>query len=141
MKTTTPENGTIINFPLDNKDFKNTNNSFEKIQYNCLFEAFQNFSVLKNHSGLSLIPVEKNLTVVINRSSISPEQEIKICGKLFIELEINEIPYYQSKMDMILSKIVLEELNLDIDYNLIKKGNHLVSIFEDKIKIQVALTK
>jgi len=141
MKTTTPENGTIINFPLDKKDSKNTNNSFEKIQYDCLFDAFQNFSVLKNEPGLSLIPNEKNLIVVINRNSISPEQEIKICGKLFIELEINETPFYKSKMDMILSKIVLKELNLDINYNLIKKGNHPVIIFKDKIKIQVALTK
>lgn len=37
MKFIASETTTIINFPLDNKDSKNINKFFEKIQYNCLF--------------------------------------------------------------------------------------------------------
>ena len=67
--------------------------------------------------------------------------EIRIEGKYFCDIKEGEIVYYHKKEDYFLNELTLEELNLDVKYNKVKKGKYSILFYDDRIKIQFTLSK
>ena len=67
--------------------------------------------------------------------------EIRIAGKYFCDIKEGEIVYYHKKEHYFLNELTLEELNLDVKYNKVKKGKYSILFYDDRIKIQFTLSK
>lgn len=138
----TDKNNIVVHFPLNNKDTKNnTGVGFEKIYTTTPFSNLEHFSFLKNVSKTELKGNLRNLNMVIKRNSISLEMEILIAGKAFSEFKEDETVYYFKKEDYVFNKLILKELNLDVKYAKVKKGNYPITISDDKISILFILRK
>ena len=135
------KNNTIVHFPKKIENSDDGVSSFVTICSTFSFSDFGNFSILKNISNADLKVNRRNLIVVIKKISISSEMEIRIAGKYFCDIKEGEIVYYHKKEDYFLNALTLEELNLDVEYNRVKKGKYSILFFDDRIKIQFTLSK
>ena len=129
-------NDILIHFPL-----KKNGASFKKIYSAYPFSKIDNFSILKNTSNGESKENERNLNIVIKRNSISLESEILIAGKAFCEFKANETAYYVNKKDYFFNELTLKELNIDVNYTVVKKGKYIIAISEDKISILFILKR
>ena len=135
------KNNTIVHFPKKIKNSDDGVSSFVTICSPFSFSAFGNFSILKNISNADLKVNRRSLIVVIKKISISLEMEIRIAGKYFCDIKEGEIVYYHKKEHYFLNELTLEELNLDVKYNRVKKGKYSILFYDDRIKIQFTLSK
>lgn len=129
----------LIHFPIENCD-KETN-SFEKIYSTYPIINIDSFSILKNTPSDEKNTIHRDLNIVVKRNAISLEMEKIIAGKKLNEFKKNEPTYYQNKEDYYFNETTLRGLNIDIEYNLVKKGQYLMTISEEKISILFLLVK
>lgn len=125
---------TTVHFP---KKIENSDDGVCYFVSICSTFLFWKFFCFKKHLKVNW----QNLIVVIKIISVSLEMEIRIAGKYFCEIKEGEIVYCHKKEDSFLNELTLEELNLDVKYNRVKKGKYSILFYDDRIKILFTLSK
>lgn len=82
---------------------------------------------------------EHSFILSLSRKSLQPEDEIRIAGKPFAEIGVDDQLQFVQHDVLLVSKLSLEHLNLDISTNKIYPGNYPMFLSKDKVEILFTL--
>ncbi len=82
---------------------------------------------------------EHSFILSLSRKSLQPEDEIRIAGKPFAEIKMDDQLQFVQHDILLVSKLSLEQLNLDISTNKIYPGNYPMFLSKDKVEILFTL--
>lgn len=102
------------------------------------------FTAAKPNSDVIL---EKNSTRVsptsfllqLKRSVLTKDEEVRIAGTVFNEVNSEEALFFVQETDLSLSSTTLQNLKIDTKYSLIAAGSYPMVITKDKVEITFSL--
>ena len=93
----------------------------------------KNFKVLKTSAT--------SLTLELNTSALSIEDQVKFFGKEYSKIGADEKLTFNQDSDYEFSFDVLLYLDIDVRYKYLKKGEYPLKIIADKVQVALTLSK
>ena len=85
--------------------------------------------------------VANTLILTLSRASLTFAEEAAVAGKSLTVFQSVFPNIFVQNEDIIFGNDVLKALDIDLKYNLLKKGNYPMSIDESEVKITLVLVK
>lgn len=82
---------------------------------------------------------ENTFVLQLNTSSLTKEEEVRIAGTVFNEVNPNEIVFFVQQSDLLLNRTTLQNLQIDPKYSQIVAGNYPMVISKEKVEITFTL--
>jgi hypothetical protein len=83
---------------------------------------------------------EKSFTMIIKRSALTSADEIKIAGKPFSQLLIDENLAFVQQETLVIDAVSLANLNLNLSYTKILPDSYPMTVTKDKVEITFTLS-
>ncbi len=94
------------------------------------------------HKNFTLEKTDGNsLVLTLSRTGLTFAEEAGIAGKSLTDFQSVFPNIFVQNEDIIFGKDVLKALDIDVKYNLLKKGNYPMIINESEVKITLFLVK
>lgn len=83
---------------------------------------------------------DRSITLELNRVLLTPEDQIRIAGKLFSTIKDGEHPQFIQQEALNVDSASLRNLDINATYNTIQPGNYPMQITKDKVTIVFTLS-